>query len=249
MNSYYLVAPFSFLMFITSIAYGSNNTETEDAVTEAWQKYKVGEYSAARKIVDKYYDKSHVYLSLLSGMLYAKDNKCKDALKAIEYVEGYYDEHRDDITNKPTDNKSGILNAYLNYKKIGMKCHFEMKNWVEFISDATAYLDLSKEDDVHDILAMLGMAYKKSAISSIQNSIAIYSRIVSGAASHDLKEDAYFHLTHLYSMEGQTSKAIYNAEKLLKKSNNKEKWVSEMKKLPELSLVLQHNKIKVFLDK
>src|SRR5450759_4080076 len=88
------------LIIFPSYAFSASakqNTEIDRASDQAWNYYQEKKYKEARNIVSKYYVKEHVSLALLSGLLYATENKCNEALDAIHYVSSYYDENGVDI--------------------------------------------------------------------------------------------------------------------------------------------------------
>lgn len=238
-------------------ANAKQNAEIDRASDQAWNFYQEKKYNEARIIVNKFYVKEHVSLALLSGLLYAGENKCKEALGAIDYVSVYYDNdginglaRKSDATDDKKKTESDIKNAFLGIKKVGFVCHMQLEQWQEAIHDAKLFLQF-KPDDLMALLA-LGNSSKQLArinISVAEEAFEQVSKFPENNANNEIKSDgndnlsasdfARFNLAVLYSWEGQHEKAVKAASQLLKETKTQQKILDGMKGSPDYSLILK----------
>lgn len=231
--------------------------EIDQASDEAWNYYQEKKYNEARNIVNKYYVKEHVSLSLLSGMLYASENKCMEALEAIHYVSSYYDEHGVEVLgvkSKATDfdkkTESNIKGAYQGLKKIGFVCHMKLEHWQEAINDAKIFLQY-KPDDLVALLA-IGNSSKQLARVNIIAAEQAFERTIESFGKNnasEIKDDenealsaieyARFNLAILYGWEGQHDRAVKMASRLLKESTKPQKILDGMRSSSDYKFILK----------
>lgn len=232
------------------------NAEIDRASDQAWNYYEEQKYNEARIIVNKFYVKEHVSLALLSGLLYVGENKCKEALGAIDYVSAYYDKdginalaRKSDATNDENKAESDIKNAYLGIKKVGFVCHMQLEQWQEAVHDARLFLQF-KPDDLMALLA-LGNSSKqlaRNSISMAEGAFEQVSKFPERNVSNEIKDDgndnlsasdyARFNLAVLYSWEGQHEKAVTAASQLLKETKSPQKILDGMSDSPDYNLIL-----------
>lgn len=254
-TTFFIVA---FAMLSANAFSAGNEQQKEEAANAektAWEYFRKGEYDKARTLVDKYFQKDNRGLALLSGMLYSRQDKCVEALKAIEYIENYYDSmlaqwvgpHKSEaqaVREKMPDEE----HIYKFTKIIAAHCNHKLDRWVEAVKDAEIVRQYSPDDASN--IATLGDSYSGLARQSRQAAVEAYLQardLIKTKQNANALSEIDFDLAILYAQLGEFERAASISYNLLKNADNKNKWFERMRNSGEFALILANKRMKNYL--
>lgn len=250
MSSYKYAAMTVLMLFLSSMLvnplHSMEGLDEDSVVERAMRLFEAGKLHEAKKIVDGKYDSTDVYLSLLSGMIYAELDQCKKAKSKMSYVEGYYDEKYWGMENKE---KEKLKDIYTNMKRVSIKCNQELSLWGEQIEDIKIYRTLSSEEEKPDITALLADAYRALSEQSVMRAIDEYETLLRISYENEetgrkFKNDALFRLSELYARKGKLEKAEHYLLRLLKESHGNKKWKKKIMDSESHDVLMEREKIR-----